>query len=44
MHVGPLASGVSLSVDLSRIVDYSLDEATDGLEIKASVYYIKINQ
>jgi hypothetical protein len=43
MHVGASASGVSLGVDLSRVVDYSSDEATDGLEIKAGVYYIKTN-
>ena len=38
------ASGkmASLSINPSRVIDYSLDEVADGLQIKADVYYIPI--
>ena len=37
---------VSLSIDPSRVVDYSTDEVTDGIQVEADVYYIppKANQ
>ena len=36
------ASGVSLSISPSRVVDYSSDEIAGGLHIEADIYYIPI--
>jgi hypothetical protein len=46
LHVEASSKTVSLSIDPSRIVDYSMDEVTDGIQVEANVYYIllKANQ
>ena len=42
LRASALASGVSLGINPSRVVDYGSDEIAGGLHIEADVYYIPI--
>jgi hypothetical protein len=46
LRVNASANKASLSTNPSRVVDYSLDEVANGLQIEDDVYYIplKTNQ
>jgi hypothetical protein len=46
LRVEASSKTVSLSIDPSRVVDYSTDKVTDGIQVEADVYYIplKANQ